>query len=196
MFLPVSVAGWLLELARQGLSSPLLTQAVLDALKPWSETKIETPYLEALAKDILASPARCVICAGDRQPPLAHALAALLNSALGNSGTLVKYTPEADPSHPGSIASITALVEEMNAGRVQTLVLVGGNPLYNAPADLAFGEALKKVSTSIQLSLFVNETTSACKWHVPMAHYLESWGGWAGSRWNPLRTPAFDSPAV
>lgn len=165
-----------LELARQGLNSPLLTQAVLDALKPWSETKIETPYLEALAKDILASPARCVICAGDRQPPLAHALAALLNSALGNSGTLVKYTPEADPSHPGSIASITALVEEMNAGRVQTLVLVGGNPLYNAPADLAFGEALKKVSTSIQLSLFVNETTSACKWHVPMAHYLESWG--------------------
>ena len=64
----------------------------------------------------------------------------------------------------------------MAAGKVTTLGVLGGNPVYNSPGDQDFSAALNKVETSVHLSLFRDETSSACSWHVPMAHFLESWG--------------------
>jgi anaerobic selenocysteine-containing dehydrogenase len=58
----------------------------------------------------------------------------------------------------------------------ETLVAVGGNPVYNAPADVDFAKGLERVPTVIRLSLFVDETSEKANWHLPQAHYLESWG--------------------
>jgi molybdopterin-containing oxidoreductase family iron-sulfur binding subunit len=63
----------------------------------------------------------------------------------------------------------------MAAGRVELLVIIGGNPVYTAPADLRFAEHLGKVGTRVHLSLYDDETSALCHWHIPEAHYLESW---------------------
>ena len=63
----------------------------------------------------------------------------------------------------------------MHAGRVDLLVQIGGNPAYNAPADLDFAGAMGKVKRHVQMSLFYDETARLCQWHLPQAHYLESW---------------------
>ena len=97
-----------------------------------------------------------------------------INAALGNVGKTVEYFASAlRPSH---VEAIGTLVERIRAGEVATLVLLGGNPAYNAPADLGFAEALGKVETTVHLGLYRNETARACEWHVPAAHWLESWG--------------------
>ena len=65
----------------------------------------------------------------------------------------------------------------MNAGRVDVLVILGGNPVFTAPADLNFGEALEQGRRlRVHLGLYHDETAELCHWHVPEAHYLESWG--------------------
>ena len=119
---------------------------------------------------------RLVVVAGDYQPPTVHALAHAMNQALGNVGKTVSYTEsiEGNPTdHPESLRQLTA---DMNAGKVDTLFILGGNPVYSAPADLDFAAALKKVAWKAYLGLFPDETARQCLWHVPEAHYLESWG--------------------
>ena len=95
---------------------------------------------------------------------------------LGNAGATVTYLPEPQPDRPPTCEAIRRLVEEMNAGKVETLLILGGNPVYNAPGDLNFAEALKKVATSIHLSRYRDETSLESTWHLPEAHFLEAWG--------------------
>ncbi len=105
-----------------------------------------------------------------------HALAHAMNQALGNVGQTLRYVqvPEARPEiHRDSLA---ALVGAMQKGDVQTLVILGGNPAYTAPADLAFADALGKVPFSLHLGLYLDETAVMSTWHVPQAHFLETWG--------------------
>ncbi len=71
---------------------------------------------------------------------------------------------------------MASLVSAMKGGTVQTLVVLGGNPVFDAPADLDFASAMAKVPNSIALGHTVDETSAKAKWHVPRAHYLESWG--------------------
>src|SRR5262249_29457630 len=73
------------------------------------------------------------------------------------------------------VASLTELTNEMRSGTVETLVMLGGNPVYDAPADLNFLDALKRVKLRAHLGVYANETAAWCHWHVPEAHYLESW---------------------
>ena len=80
------------------------------------------------------------------------------------------------PERPTYHADLRALSADMAAGKVDTLVVLGGNPVFNAPGDVDFAAALAKVGTAIHLSLSSDETTAVCGWHAPMAHYLESWG--------------------
>ena len=121
-------------------------------------------------------PANLLLVAGQRQPAAVHAVVARLNRALnrGSSRRPVEYAAErARPTHFGSIKQLTT---RMNAGNVDVLVILGGNPVFNAPGDVNFAEALKRVKTSIHLSSYNNETSAACNWHIPRAHFLESWG--------------------
>ncbi len=136
-------------------------------------------FLAAVAKDLKAAGAEALVAVGPRQPASVHALAAVINQTLGSAA--VTYTkPVIEKSNVGAEA-LRALAGEMSSGQVSTLVILSGNPVYSAPADLQFGTALAKVQNSIHLGLENDETAMAAKWHVPEAHYLETWGDAASS---------------
>ncbi|MGL5095384.1 MAG: TAT-variant-translocated molybdopterin oxidoreductase, partial [Planctomycetia bacterium] len=130
--------------------------------------------IAAAVADLVAHPGESVVVAGPGQPPEVHALAHRFNALLGNIGKTVTYTVDAD--RPTHMESIRSLVESIKGGKVQALVLLGGNPVYDAPVDVDFAGALAAVPTSIHLSHDKNETSVVSTWHVPRVHYLESWG--------------------
>jgi len=129
-----------------------------------------------LADDLKEHRGKSVVVAGDHQPAAVHQLAKAMNDALGNTGTTVTYGSPVVGTPADGARSIAELVADMNAGKVDALVILGGNPVFTAPADLDFGGALAKVATAIHLGLYDDETANKCHWHVPEAHYLESWG--------------------
>jgi molybdopterin-containing oxidoreductase family iron-sulfur binding subunit len=136
---------------------------------------VDSRWIDALAKDLQANRGRSVIVAGERQPAAVHAAVFALNTHLGNTGTTVSYHETRDAALP-SVSSLAALVSAMSGGTVQTLVVLGGNPVFDAPTDLDFAAAMAKVPHSIVLGNSVDETSSQAEWHIPRAHYLESWG--------------------
>ena len=119
-----------------------------------------------------------VIIPGDHQSPIVHLVANLLNEGLGNVGKTVFYTDPVDANPVNQMESLKELVADMNAGKVDLLFILGGNPAYDAPADLNFAELLKsnKVPLRVHLGLYQNETAELCQWHVNQAHDLETWG--------------------
>src|SRR5687767_2136358 len=136
---------------------------------------LDARWIDALAKDLLANRGKSLIVAGDRQPAAVHAAVCALNTTLGNTGRTVSYYETRDAVLP-SASSLASLVGAMNGGTIQTLVVLGGNPVFDAPADLDFAAAMAKVPHSIVLGHSIDETSSKAEWHVPRAHYLESWG--------------------
>jgi molybdopterin-containing oxidoreductase family iron-sulfur binding subunit len=104
-----------------------------------------------------------------------HAAAYALNSALGAVGKTVVYTQTVNPLPSVQTEDLKALVGDINAGKVQWLVMLGVNPLYAAPADLNFLEAFNKVPTTVHMGLHADETGALSTWHINKAHYLESW---------------------
>ncbi|HYD43319.1 MAG TPA: Fe-S-cluster-containing hydrogenase [Anaeromyxobacter sp.] len=130
----------------------------------------------AVANDLARARGRSLVAAGPRQPAAVHALAAALNDALGNAGVTVRYRASAllDPeAGPGDLA---ALVKELQAGAVDTLVVTAWNPLYTAPADLDLRAAFGKARERIVLALRADETWAAATWKVAATHPLEAWG--------------------
>jgi molybdopterin-containing oxidoreductase family iron-sulfur binding subunit len=143
-----------------------------------------SPMIAAAARDLANSRGKGLVLAGPRQPARVHTLACLANLALGNVGTTVGFTPEPEGARPLHADGIKGLTTAAGEGRVATLLVLGGNPAYNAPADVGFGAALGRVGTSIHLSGYDDETSHLCRWHVPRAHYLETWGdvrAWDGT---------------
>jgi molybdopterin-containing oxidoreductase family iron-sulfur binding subunit len=132
-------------------------------------------FVEAVAKDLLAHRGRSLVVAGDAQPAEVHALAHAINQTLGNAGATVVYTPTPEAEPVDQVASIRELVADMNAGTVDLLVIVSGNPVYTTPPDLGFAEALNKVQLRVRLGLYEDETSALCHWQIPEAHFLESW---------------------
>ena len=132
-------------------------------------------WADAVAADLQANRGKGLVVPGEFQSPAVHALAHAINAALGAAGVSVTYIDpvEADPVEHGQ--SIGELVADMHAGKVETLIVIGVNPVFNAPVDLKVEEALDKVKLLVQLSIYKNETTDYMHWHLPEAHYLESW---------------------
>jgi molybdopterin-containing oxidoreductase family iron-sulfur binding subunit len=131
------------------------------------------PFLRVLAKDLVEHRGKCLVAVGPRQPAAAQALGHQLNSLLENAGHTVRFTAEPEPAVPRG--NLRALVARLTTGEVNTLVVVGGNPAYDAPADLQFPDALKRAETTIHLSVYENETSRLCRWHLPQTHPLETW---------------------
>ncbi|HSS28997.1 MAG TPA: twin-arginine translocation signal domain-containing protein, partial [Usitatibacter sp.] len=138
----------------------------------------ELPIVKAAARELLAHRGRALVIAGESLPPAAHALVHQLNSRLGAVGASVSYVPAI--SDVACADSIAALCEDMRSGKVQALLILGGNPAYDAPADCGFQAAVAKVPMSVHVSLYEDETSTACTWHVPRAHYLEEWSDAVG----------------
>jgi molybdopterin-containing oxidoreductase family iron-sulfur binding subunit len=137
-------------------------------------------WINALVRDLQRPEARgkSIVIAGDESAPAVHALAHAMNEALGNVGQTVFYTDpvEFTPANfNGNVQSLRELVQDLDAGAVELLVVVGGNPVYTAPADLHFLESYQKAKLRVHLSLHKDETSEYSHWHVPAAHYLESW---------------------
>ncbi len=126
-----------------------------------------------LARDLRRNPGRALVVVGPRQPARVHALGHALNHALGAFGQTVTFTAVERGLKSSTLGVLTA---EMARGEVSTLVMLGGNPAYDAPADVDFAGALKKVPNSIHLTLEPNETSALATWVLPEAHFLEAWG--------------------
>ncbi len=132
-------------------------------------------WAAAIAKDLQAHRGTSLVIAGDAQPPAVHALAHAMNQALGNVGQTVVYTQTAEVEPIDQVASIRALAADMEAGKVDLLIILGGNPVYTAPTDLNFATALDKVQTRVYLAQFIDETAERCQWQIPETHFLETW---------------------
>ncbi|HYE14632.1 MAG TPA: TAT-variant-translocated molybdopterin oxidoreductase [Pyrinomonadaceae bacterium] len=134
-------------------------------------------FVTAVVQDLNAHKGRSVVIAGDEQPPSVHALAHAMNAALGNAGATVNYVEPVEERPVDQQQELRALVGEIDAGAVEVLIIVGGNPVYSTPADLKLGvERMNRIPLRVHLSLYEDETSELCHWHIPEAHFLESWG--------------------
>ncbi|HTM53811.1 MAG TPA: TAT-variant-translocated molybdopterin oxidoreductase [Pirellulales bacterium] len=157
----------------------LAGQLGLDVGQPSSaaaEDIVPQDWLRALVSDLNAHRGAGLVIAGEGQPPSVHALAHAINQALGNVGSTVIHTVPVMARPRSGRESFANLVSDMHAGRVDTLVMLGGNPVFTAPGMLDFEQALAQVRLRVHLSEYYDETSFLCDWHVPAAHYLESWG--------------------
>lgn len=132
-------------------------------------------WIAALARDLRRHRGASLVVPGDPSSPTVHALAHAINHALGNVGKTVVYTDPIEANPIDEMESLRQLIHDMDTGLVDLLVIIGGNPVYTAPADLKFSERLSKVGLRVHLSLYHDETSELCHWHIPEAHYLESW---------------------
>ncbi len=133
-------------------------------------------WLDAAAGDLSAHRGTSVVVAGESQPPDVHLLAHALNQALGNSGKTSVLIEPAQERLEGRMETLQELVSEMQEGAVESLFIFDANPVFTAPVDLRFAEALSKVPFRVHLGLNDNETAALCHWHLPKCHFLESWG--------------------
>jgi len=176
-----------------GLVLPAAAAGLGAALAATSGAVAEAGFVARMAADIAEHRGAGLIVVGPRQAAWVHGLAHVLNLALGNLGRTLELGPDPDPERPSHLEAIQALAESLRADGVSTLLMLGGNPAFDAPADLHFGELLDQVEASIHLSLYRNETSRRCTWHLPRVHPLEEWGdcrAWDGT-WT-MRQPLIE----
>ena len=194
-----------------GSSLPADLAGMGDALASFQDHPYTPPFVAKIAADLVGHRGSGLLFAGPRQPAEVHAITHLLNAALGNTGRTVFYSATATGTAEGEnerpTGTIKDLIERMRSGSVDTLIVLGGNPAFDAPADLDFAGALAKVAHRIHLGLHRDETAQAVLgagrsasgegWHLPRAHDLESWSdarSWDGT-WSvvqPLIAPLYD----
>ena len=143
----------------------------------YSWTPEQTKFLNALAKDLKANAGKSVVIPGLYQDHSVMASAMAINQALGNLDKTVKVGVAGDGTlaSQDQIGDFKGLVADLNAGKVDWLVMINSNPLYDAPADLDFANAMSKAKTSVHIGSHIDETGAIATWHLPAAHYLESW---------------------
>jgi molybdopterin-containing oxidoreductase family iron-sulfur binding subunit len=132
-------------------------------------------WVDVVAGDLRNHRGASIVVAGPHQPPEVHALAYAINAALGNIGSTVTFADPAEVTPVSHLASLRELVRDIDAGSVDMLVILGGNPAYNTPADFNFADSLSRVTLSVHLGLYDDETSQLCAWHIPESHYLEAW---------------------
>ena len=163
------------ELARRGVGGlqSLAGSAGKDA------EGIDASFLGTVADELAANRGASLVVAGSGQPPHVHALSHAINVALGNANKTAWLGPVIDSQDASSRQSIVALAKDRDS--LSTLFILGGNPVYDAPSDVNFGELLGREGlTSVHLSSHRNETSELCSWHAPLAHELETWGDQQG----------------
>ena len=133
-------------------------------------------WVPGIAKDLRTNQGACLVIAGECQPPMVHALAHIMNEKLGNVGKTVFYTDPLEAKPVDQLASLQDLVKDLDAGVVELLLIFGGNPAFTAPVELGMRDRLQKAKLRVRLGLYADETSEICQWHVPEAHYLETWG--------------------
>ncbi len=169
---PSEVGAFLRALAEKvaGLTGDAALTSVISAF-PAGAVSVDADWITECAKDLAASNGKSLVVVGGQHPASVHALVLAINNALGANGSTLHGVAVKRPQR----ATIAELAEAIKSGRVKNLFILGGNPVYNAPANLNFAELLKSVPLSVRLGMHEDETSALSKWHVPQAHYLESW---------------------
>jgi MoCo/4Fe-4S cofactor protein with predicted Tat translocation signal len=135
-------------------------------------TLVDPEWITRCAADLVAHKGSALILAGHRQPLEVHLLAHAMNVALGAVGNTLILRDSTAVGY----GSLPDLAQALNAGQVNTLLILGANPAYTAQADLDWPTTQRKANTVIRLAPYEDESTEGCDLHLPMAHYLESWG--------------------
>jgi MoCo/4Fe-4S cofactor protein with predicted Tat translocation signal len=166
---PLVSAGLSEELTRENdINLPVLTAPTARERSVW---------FRHLIQDLYDHRGASIVIAGNEQPAIVHALAHSINNKLGNVGKTVFYSDPLEANSVDQTQSLRELVTDIDAGRVDTLIIIGGNPAYNTPVDLRLDfNRLNRVKLRAHLNLYNNETSEICHWHINAAHYLESWG--------------------
>lgn len=178
--------------ANLGISGASPTAAPAKTLSDWANV---------IARDLDAHRGASIVIAGDEQPPAVHALVHAINEKLGNVGKTVIYTRPLEVDPVNGLESLRELVTDLNAGNVQMLIVLDANPAYTAPADFDFVHAYLKASQRLHSGLYYDETAELSNWHLPQAHFLESWGdsrGYDGTVGiiQPLISPMYEGKSV
>jgi MoCo/4Fe-4S cofactor protein with predicted Tat translocation signal len=137
-------------------------------------------WIAALVRDLQKNRGASIVIAGDEQPAAVHALALAMNQALGNIGSTVTVIDPIEVGPVNQLESLRKLVTDMKAGTVKALVMIGGNPVFDAPADFDFKQAFQRVALRVHLSHYYDETSELSQWHIPETHYLEMWSDGRG----------------
>ncbi len=136
-----------------------------------------TRFAQTVAKDLASHQGACVVTVGAGQSAEVHAIAHRLNVALGNAGKTVTYLDHALGAQDGNqTMNMARLIDTMSKGQLETLVILGSNPVYSVPGALGFSDAYAKVKNRVHLSDYLDETSRTATWHLNAAHWLESWG--------------------
>ena len=140
-----------------------------------SEEKVNR-FIDAMAEDLVKHKGAGVVAVGAQQPHDVQLLALKLNQKLENFGKSVMLMPSRAAIEGVQPTSLVELVEKLDSGAVTSVWILGDNPVYTAPGDVALGDSLKKLENTVYLAEFEDETAKHCAWSVPLAHQLESWG--------------------
>jgi MoCo/4Fe-4S cofactor protein with predicted Tat translocation signal len=162
-----------------------------------------TEFLVAVVRELYAHQGSSIVIVGDHQPAYVHTIAHLINAKLGNVGKTVFYTDPVDANPVKQTESLKDLVADMRGDKVDLLIILGGNPAYDAPADFGFANALQntKIPLRVHLGIHQNETAELCQWHINEAQYLEAWGDGRAydgtvSIAQPLIAPLYDGKSA
>jgi molybdopterin-containing oxidoreductase family iron-sulfur binding subunit len=132
-------------------------------------------WLAAAVADLKAHRGRSLVVAGERQPTSVHLLAHAINSSLGNIGETIRFIGPIAARREKQQQSLVELADDAQGAKIKLLVILDANPVMTAPAELDFAERLKHIPLRIHFGLHQDETAEHCHWHLPAAHYLESW---------------------
>ena len=171
-----SITGAMADHRRPVRSSDLaaMTSRIAEALG--GNTSSGDAWIDALVRDLQSARGKSIVIAGPHQRPEVHVLAHRMNATLGNAGQTIEYIEPIEPNPVEQLESLKQLTRDMQSGAVDLLLVIGGNPVYTAPADLEFAKHFANVRMRIHLAPYDDETSELCHWHIPETHYLESWG--------------------
>ncbi len=194
------------RLAAKPSQMPEIAKAIAKALGVSGASSNYTEnakWIEEMAKDLQEHKGKSLVVVGDNQPPVVHAIAHAMNDSLGNVGQTVDYIePLAPNTDKLQREQLAELVKDIDGGAVKILVILGGNPVYNTPADLKLNkERMDKIPLRVHFGDYVDETGIISHWHISSANYLESWGDTRAydgtvSIVQPLIKPLYDSKTV
>jgi MoCo/4Fe-4S cofactor protein with predicted Tat translocation signal len=155
------------------LAAEILKQSPINGLADLAKpVGVDPKWIAECAQDLILNRGKSLVVAGHRQPLAVHLLVHAINSALENIGKTVLFHQLPEPLEHG----LGELAQSLKAGQVETLLILGGNPVYNAPADLDWANTQRKAKMVARLAYYEDETFPYCDWHFPAAHFLESWG--------------------
>ncbi|HTQ09362.1 MAG TPA: hypothetical protein VMI31_04765, partial [Fimbriimonadaceae bacterium] len=182
----------------EAVAMQLATAVGVGGVLSGQSTGMSVEHIRAIARDLTANKGAAVVIPGANQTPLTHAMCHAINAAIGALGTTALLVPTMDDSPMTQADGLKELVNDLNAKQVDALVMIGGNPVYNAPTDFQFGNAMKNCPLTVHHGLYADETSDLCTWHLPLTHFLEQWGdvrAYDGtiSLIQPLIAPLFDS---